>query len=76
MTSEEIDAVLMDIDETLVMITGPLGPDELLVAKNMHRTVDLLLSAIRAGVVSASADQVAGLEMGQARLRVALDPEG
>ena len=76
MTNEEIDAVLADVDETLELIEGPLGPVELMVARNLYRTVELLLAAIRAGVVSASADQVAGLEMGQARLRVALDPEG
>lgn len=76
MTNEEINEVLEDIDGTLALIHERLGPVELLVARNLHRTVDLLLAAIRSGVVEASEDQVAGLEMGQARLRVAVDPDG
>lgn len=76
MTNDEIDAVLVDVDETMEMIEGPLGPVELMVTRNLYRTVELLLAAIRAGVVRATADQVAGLEMGQARLRVAQAPEG
>ncbi|MFN3600568.1 MAG: hypothetical protein ACK4UY_04165 [Dietzia sp.] len=71
---DEIDFALQGVDETLAMIDGPLLSKERQSATQLVMFVEALLQAIRAGTVEASPEQVARLEMGQAGLRVAMDP--